>query len=130
MMWKKISPTKMRILSYQKDDTGDFTTKLDTFDLVSSVDKGNEKEKGGSSSQDVNMHYPSSHGKGNEDNSMISLRNLDEHHESPKNDESQGSTWKPDTGANHHATPDLSSLDNSEAYFGRVYTHYPPNGTQ
>ncbi|KAJ9556983.1 hypothetical protein OSB04_011597 [Centaurea solstitialis] len=28
-----------------------------------------------------------------------------------------GSTWKPDTGANHHATPDLSSIVNSEAYF-------------
>ena len=29
-----------------------------------------------------------------------------------------GSTWKSDTGANHHATPDLSSIDNFEAYFG------------
>ncbi|KAJ0742843.1 putative RNA-directed DNA polymerase [Helianthus annuus] len=41
---------------------------------------------------------------------------------------SRSSSWKPDTGANSHATPDLSSMDNSEAYFGRVYTHYPPNG--
>ncbi|MFS7953765.1 putative RNA-directed DNA polymerase [Helianthus anomalus] len=31
---------------------------------------------------------------------------------------SSGSTWKPDTGANYHGTPDLSSLDNSEAYHG------------
>ncbi|KAJ0697300.1 putative RNA-directed DNA polymerase [Helianthus annuus] len=31
---------------------------------------------------------------------------------------SSGSTWKTDTGATHHATPDLSNLDNSEAYFG------------
>ncbi|MFS7963768.1 putative RNA-directed DNA polymerase [Helianthus anomalus] len=29
-----------------------------------------------------------------------------------------GFTWKPDTGCNGHATPDLSSIDNSEAYFG------------
>ncbi|KAF5780260.1 putative transcription factor interactor and regulator CCHC(Zn) family [Helianthus annuus] len=43
---------------------------------------------------------------------------------------SRSSSWKPDTGANSHATPDLSSMDNSEAYFGRVYTHYPPNGPQ
>ncbi|KAJ9566905.1 hypothetical protein OSB04_002871 [Centaurea solstitialis] len=31
---------------------------------------------------------------------------------------SSGATWKPDTGATHHATPDLSSIDNSEAYYG------------
>ncbi|KAM0037798.1 putative RNA-directed DNA polymerase [Helianthus debilis subsp. tardiflorus] len=29
-----------------------------------------------------------------------------------------GLTWKPDTGANGHATPDLSGIDNPEAYFG------------
>ncbi|KAJ0670656.1 putative transcription factor interactor and regulator CCHC(Zn) family [Helianthus annuus] len=40
------------------------------------------------------------------------------------------STWNPDTGANHHGTPDLSSLDNSEAYYGRVYTSYPPQGSK
>ncbi|KAK1429018.1 hypothetical protein QVD17_11217 [Tagetes erecta] len=39
-----------------------------------------------------------------------------------------GSSWFPDTGANSHAAPDLSSLDNSEVYQGRVYTHYPPHG--
>ncbi|KAI3772256.1 hypothetical protein L6452_03438 [Arctium lappa] len=72
-----------------KDDTWDFTTKLDTFDLVSFVDKGNEKEVWGSSTQEANMHYPSSHGKCYKNNSMISLWILDEHHESPKNDESQ-----------------------------------------
>ncbi|KAJ0544914.1 putative RNA-directed DNA polymerase [Helianthus annuus] len=31
---------------------------------------------------------------------------------------SSGTAWKPDTGATHHATPDLSSLDNSDAYYG------------
>ncbi|MFS7926184.1 putative RNA-directed DNA polymerase [Helianthus anomalus] len=29
-----------------------------------------------------------------------------------------GLTWKPDTRANGHATPDLSGIDNPEAYFG------------
>ncbi|KAK9051967.1 hypothetical protein SSX86_028595 [Deinandra increscens subsp. villosa] len=32
-------------------------------------------------------------------------------------------TWFPDTGANHHATPDLASLDNSEAYYGNDSLH-------
>ncbi|MFS7923079.1 putative RNA-directed DNA polymerase [Helianthus anomalus] len=27
-------------------------------------------------------------------------------------------SWHPDTGANHHATPDMTNLDNSEAYYG------------
>ncbi|KAJ0788607.1 putative RNA-directed DNA polymerase [Helianthus annuus] len=31
---------------------------------------------------------------------------------------SSGPTWKPDTGATHHATPDLASMDSSEAYDG------------
>ncbi|KAJ0700404.1 putative RNA-directed DNA polymerase [Helianthus annuus] len=31
---------------------------------------------------------------------------------------SSGTSWKTDTGATHHATPDLTSLDNSEAYYG------------
>ncbi|KAJ0581064.1 putative RNA-directed DNA polymerase [Helianthus annuus] len=31
--------------------------------------------------------------------------------------------WKPDTGANSHASPDLSSLDNSEAYQGNDSLH-------
>ncbi|KAJ0545785.1 hypothetical protein HanIR_Chr08g0353601 [Helianthus annuus] len=43
---------------------------------------------------------------------------------------SSGPTWKPDTAATHHATPDLASMDSSEAYYGRVYTHYPPFGPQ
>ncbi|KAF5813031.1 putative RNA-directed DNA polymerase [Helianthus annuus] len=34
-----------------------------------------------------------------------------------------GSLWKPDTGANGHATPDLASLDNSEAYLGNNFLH-------
>ncbi|KAK1423679.1 hypothetical protein QVD17_18986 [Tagetes erecta] len=50
-----------------------------------------------------------------------------------------GSTWFPDTGSNSHVTPDLTSLDNSEAYYGnnslhvgdgRVYTSYPPHGSK
>ncbi|KAJ0467193.1 putative transcription factor interactor and regulator CCHC(Zn) family [Helianthus annuus] len=36
---------------------------------------------------------------------------------------SSGTAWKPDTGASHHATPDLSSLDNSEAYYGNDSLH-------
>ncbi|KAJ0902932.1 putative transcription factor interactor and regulator CCHC(Zn) family [Helianthus annuus] len=43
---------------------------------------------------------------------------------------SSGTAWKPDTGANHYATPDLSNVDNSEAYYGRVYTNYPPHSPQ
>ncbi|KAM0002404.1 putative transcription factor interactor and regulator CCHC(Zn) family [Helianthus debilis subsp. tardiflorus] len=39
-------------------------------------------------------------------------------------------TWKPDTGANHHGTPDLASLNNSEAYYGRGYPGYPPYWSQ
>ncbi|KAJ9556844.1 hypothetical protein OSB04_011458 [Centaurea solstitialis] len=44
--------------------------------------------------------------------------------------------WLPDTGSSHHVAPDLSSFDNSEAYYGednlhvangRVYTHYLPH---
>ncbi|KAJ0511793.1 putative transcription factor interactor and regulator CCHC(Zn) family [Helianthus annuus] len=35
-------------------------------------------------------------------------------------------TWNPDTGANSHGTPDLASMDNSEAYYGRGYQGYPP----
>ncbi|KAD6794803.1 hypothetical protein E3N88_05699 [Mikania micrantha] len=54
-----------------------------------------------------------------------------------ENGSTSGSLWKPDTGANGHATPDLASLDNSEAYFGnnslhvgdgRVYTYHPTHG--
>ncbi|XP_022039286.2 uncharacterized protein LOC110941903 [Helianthus annuus] len=38
--------------------------------------------------------------------------------------------YLPDTGANDHAATDFESLDNSEAYYGRVYTHHPPNGSK
>ncbi|XP_022037340.1 uncharacterized protein LOC110940087 [Helianthus annuus] len=48
------------------------------------------KNKGASTSQDVNMHDSSLNGKGNEDKNMISLRNLYEHHELSKNDDSKG----------------------------------------
>ncbi|KAF5806911.1 putative transcription factor interactor and regulator CCHC(Zn) family [Helianthus annuus] len=41
-----------------------------------------------------------------------------------------GATWFPDTGANSHASPDLSNLDNSEVYQGRVFTHYPSHGSK
>lgn len=34
-----------------------------------------------------------------------------------------GSTWFPDTGSNSHVTPDLTSLDNSEAYYGNNSLH-------
>ncbi|KAJ0483795.1 putative RNA-directed DNA polymerase [Helianthus annuus] len=32
-------------------------------------------------------------------------------------------SWHPDTGSNSHVTPDLASLDNSEAYFGNESLH-------
>jgi hypothetical protein len=32
-------------------------------------------------------------------------------------------TWFPDTGANHHVTPDLASMTSSEPYCGNDYLH-------
>lgn len=53
---------------------------------------------------------------------------------------SQTSTsWLPDTGSSHHVAPDLSSFDNSEAYYGEdnlhvgnghPYPHYPLHGSK
>lgn len=39
------------------------------------------------------------------------------------NGSQSGVSWLPDTGSNNHVTPDLASLDNSEAYYGNDSLH-------
>ncbi|XP_024966420.1 uncharacterized protein LOC112506533 isoform X2 [Cynara cardunculus var. scolymus] len=59
--------------------------KDDIFELSSLV-KGKKNEEGNSSNQDANMYDCSSH----EDDGAVSAINLDELHEAPNNDETQG----------------------------------------
>ncbi|KAM0001405.1 putative RNA-directed DNA polymerase [Helianthus debilis subsp. tardiflorus] len=44
-------------------------------------------------------------------------------HYSESRSSGPGSTWNPDTGSNSHVTPDLTNLDNSDAYYGNDSLH-------